>query len=325
MKKIIISLTLILCILLSTGCYMTQATKLRNIVGTYELTSYSDDGVDLLKEKEIVQYLVVSQSGMGYLYYKDSTTEPTLTQVQIKLIPDQEQTNKYTYVEYKLDSAVDSVKLAYANKGLNADQIRFHYNPLTPYHIYTNYKRVSSGQDLSYLQKTLGKLPTVLEYGKALYHGFFGDSYRHDNFTNEEREIFNANFVDPYVYQYVHVNLTEQKATFYYMLKDEGVEMKEEVLITLSSHPNGGYYLDGFMADGERKAYLEKGVQMSGSNTYYAYVYLPRTFVYDGVTYEYYQVCMKLGSYFDLEESIEDRVNLFNESKQEVEEGQIQG
>ncbi len=319
MKKIIISFTLIFCILLSAGCYMTQATKLRNIVGTYELTSYSDDGVDLLKEKQIVQYLVVSQSGMGYLYYKDSTTEPTLTQVQIRLVPDQEETNKYTYVEYKLDSAVDSVKLAYANKGLNADQIKFHYNPLTPYHVYTNYRRVSSDQDLSYLTKTFGELPTVIEYGKSLFHGFFGDSYRHDNLTDEERAIFNENFVEPYVYQYVHVNLPAQKATLYYMLKEDGVEMKEEFSIALSAHPNGGYYLDGFMTEGDRKAYLEKGVQMSGSNTYYAYVYLPRTFVHDGVTYEYYQVCMKLGSYFDLEESIADRVNHFNEIKQEGE------
>ncbi len=304
MKKIIISLTLILCILLSTGCYMTQATKIRNIVGTYELTRYSDDGTDLLTENQMVEYLVIPKSGYGYIYYKDAKTPATVRQIEVRFIADEEEPSKYEYIEYKTDDDAKFSKLAYANKGLNADRAKLviENGSLVTRHFYVNYKRVSSAQDLSYLQKTLGELPTALEYGKALYHTNFIKSFSKNDFNSEQSSIFYQNYVDPYAYRYINLDVVNKKATLYYMLTADQIPQVKTLPFTFEERAEGGYYLNGLDFDETRRAYVYSVTPISSSaEKNNVYLCVPSTFTFDDVDYEFYDVFEPSSEAFDLE------------------------
>ena len=109
MKKLLA--TLVVAVLLAgvfSGCYMTKAGKLKDIVGTYELKSYSrsgDGAVNYIERDEIVCYLVVKDASSGYYIYKDKNNPLSVREVMITLTPDTEEPNKYEFVTYKLDTS----------------------------------------------------------------------------------------------------------------------------------------------------------------------------------------------------------------------------
>ena len=160
MKKLLA--TLVVAVLLAgvfSGCYMTKAGKLKDIVGTYELKSYSrsgDGAVNYMERDEIVCYLVVKDASSGYYIYKDKNNPLSVREVMITLTPDTEEPSKYEFVTYKLDTSSEK-KLGYAGGGLNSTTYQSTGVPFTSSfdllgaQIHTSYSRVDKATDLELL------------------------------------------------------------------------------------------------------------------------------------------------------------------------------
>ena len=316
MKKLLISLTLILCLLASTGCYVTKAAKIKDIVGTYQLTSYTNDGVNVMEKRQMTAYLVITNSGTSYYYLKEGE-KSTLKEVSVRFIPDEQETNKYSYVEFSSDG-INTTKLAYAYDGLNSTQIRLgnKNGSIYTYQIYTSYKKVSKAQDLSYLTKTLGQLPNVIAYGKGLFHGIYSSQFQEKDNSTTASGSFDQVFVDPYVYFYIDVNFATNTATAYYVEKaNDEVAVTKPLTFTASDRASGGYYLNGLWDDGDRVAYVYKGAQ-SGTS-YSIYLYVPMTYTYEEETYLYYDCLVLQSDSFDIEYQAAARMEWYNQQKGE--------
>ena len=76
-------------LLLSVGCYMVSGQKMRNVQGTYELTSYTrthgktNAVTNYLTEDGYKAFLVVTGTGEGYYVYTDVDTAPTYRKVSL--------------------------------------------------------------------------------------------------------------------------------------------------------------------------------------------------------------------------------------------------
>ena len=68
-----------------SGCYVVKGGNVKDVVGTYKLTTYSrtydstnsahaGEKIDYIEQKGITAYLIVTESGEGYYIYKDNET-----------------------------------------------------------------------------------------------------------------------------------------------------------------------------------------------------------------------------------------------------------
>lgn len=319
MRKLLIAFTLILCMLVSSGCYVTKAAKIKDIVGTYKLTSYTDDGVDLIAKRGITAYLVITNDGTNYYYYKEEGREALLREIKVAFIPDEEEQGKYSYVEYRINAYDSAVKFAYAFDGLNATAIRVgrKNGEIYTYQIYTKYEKVNSAKDLSFLKKELGEIPQAIEYGKSMYHGIFSHQFQDYYNSGISQDYFNKEYVEPFVYWYIDVNVITQKATVYYMLKADEKPVVEERSFTMTSRASGGYDLIGLYPVDSREAYVYKGAQ-SGTS-YSIYLYVPEAHLDGENTYYFYQAFTHGGYYFDLEYQMQARIDWYNSTKEPTE------
>lgn len=317
MKKTLIAFALILCLILSSGCYVTRASKISKIVGTYELTSYTDDGVDMITKYDMQAYLVVNNEGKSY-YYLRRGEYVSLEEINLRFIPDEEESGKYSYIEYQRDSSSEWEKLGYADDGFNSNRIHYKggWGNLTSYYVYTSYKKVSKVKDLSYLSSKIANLPTPLEFGKGLYDGIYSYQFIYNNFDSEKQKRFNEYFDEEFVYWFIDLNLYTGKATTYTMQKSDEVSKETQTAFTIGeSNSLGGFNIEGFNSLGERKAYTEKG---SGGtvSSYSVYFYVPGYFEYEGETFEfYYAFTRSYRYYFDVEYQMQDRIDYYNSTK----------
>ena len=78
LTKRILSLVTVIVLLFSvtqiTGCYVVKSGKMKKIVGTYELTSYSA-GENKLETKGIKLFMVINSDGTGYYAYSDNEVD----------------------------------------------------------------------------------------------------------------------------------------------------------------------------------------------------------------------------------------------------------
>lgn len=317
MKKTLIAFALILCLMLSSGCYHTRASKISKIVGTYELITYSEDGVDMIAKYDMQAYLVVNNEGKSY-YYLRRGEYVSLEEINLRFIPDEEESGKYSYIEYQRDTSSEWEMFGYADDGFNAHRRRYTggLENLKSYDIYINYKKVSKVKDLSYLSSKVSNLPKPLEFGKNLYDGIYNYEFIYNNFDREKQKRFNEYFDEEFVYWFIDLNLYTGKATTYTMQKSDEVSKETQSSFTLGESNNlSGFNIEGFNSLGERKAYTEKS---SGGTTssYSIYLYIPGSFEYEGESFEFYYVFAKNYRYhFDIEYQMQYRIDYYNSTK----------
>ncbi len=169
MKKLksIVSLTLVIIVILSAatlaGCYKISSGKMKYVVGTYKLISYSDR-VDRIAQDGIELYIVIRSDGTGYYGYKDNNTAARIEPLRCRYTEDTEEPGKYSYVE--IDFTGDG---KYETLGIYSKLFEKKLNANTPvwkgsilngtaevdYRIYVEFERVSNSTDTSYIEKHL--------------------------------------------------------------------------------------------------------------------------------------------------------------------------
>ena len=167
-RLISLAVAIILLILTTSvlsSCYIVRSGKMYKIEGTYELTSYTDDG-DRLSEYGIQMYLVIRADGTGYYAYRNNETKPYIADIRCRFINDSENTDKYSYVEidfgngeyekfgvyaqtFKLGTTLTNTEYVYGGN-------IFEGTYGLEYTITATFTKVSRATDLSYVNKSFG-------------------------------------------------------------------------------------------------------------------------------------------------------------------------
>ena len=317
MKKRLVILALVFSFLLGSGCYVTKAARIKDIVGTYKLVTYTNDGKDLITERQIEAYLIVNNSGTSYYVYKQGDNPRTVEEVLVRFVADTEEPSKYAFVEYKLAHQNEYQTLGYANGQLNSNRIQYrHKGPgifdIEHYYIYTLMDKVSKKTDLSFVESQVGALPPVMDYNRAKYDGVY--SYQYDSgvdHLSDEQEAVYANFENPFVYYYVDLDMANFKATVYYMLKSNEVAVVERINFVMENDTLKG--LKFLPANDNGDAVLRSSAYNSEVQ---AFMQLPVKFVIDEVELTFnYEFSKSMRHSFDIEYQMEYAVNYYNEQK----------
>jgi len=314
MKKLLsLLLVAVTALCFGAGCYHVKAEKLSRIVGTYELTSYSQYGgeakynLNYIEERHAVGYLVVAQSGFGYLVYQDDNTPLTVKEVSLRFIQSTEEAGKYEYVEYKTDTDSEYTKLGYANKGLNSTRPTyggniFEGNYRLLYNTGINYKRVDRAQDLSYVSKKLS-LPTVLKYGEGRFNGLY-----YLNYLEKADDGTILTDKSPYVYAFLETDIPAGKAHAYYMLKSDEVKQERKDIPVSLVKENGaviGIKLGSQTFEAQEATY-------NGTSSY---LYFPYTLQGDEGEIACRFSFVNYGGTHDVEYQIQAQIDWYNSQK----------
>lgn len=181
-KKISALLLLVAIVLSTAGCYVIQAQTMKNLKGTYKLTTYSytasyerregytpktynyvDDPEYLYEE-----YLVITGTGTGYFVHKDASGEVYVKEVTLTYTYSEEETNKIQYVTYSDGvSTSDRNQLGVNGKTLNYSKPAFDYTTLITKvnmrseDLNVRWSKVDRATDLSYVQSQIPGLPAL--------------------------------------------------------------------------------------------------------------------------------------------------------------------
>lgn len=165
-----------------TSCYVSHPTAMKNLTGTYELTKFTRkakdadseaDPDDLIKEKGIVAYLVITGEEYGYYVYKDNETPLTVKQVKINYEYDDEDITKVKSITYIDGVFTNETKYPGAGSELLGVNFRLFKRELNYSFqaVFNNkfaqsviYKKANKATDLRYVEKKLGTLPTVIDF-----------------------------------------------------------------------------------------------------------------------------------------------------------------
>lgn len=103
-KRPCLCLLLVACFVFSalfvTGCYSVKSGKMKQIIGTYELTTYSTDK-DELTENAIICTIELREDGTGTYTYQDNDTPRKEGVIVCRYEQDSEDASKYSYVHIK--------------------------------------------------------------------------------------------------------------------------------------------------------------------------------------------------------------------------------
>ena len=181
-KKISALLLLVVLSLTVVGCYAIQAQTMRNLKGTYKLTTYTYTASYERKEgytpktKNYVEdpeylyeeYLVITGAGAGYFAHKDATGNVYVKEVRLDYEYLEEDTNKIEYVSYNdlgsLSSGTDEKHLGVSNNMLNFSRPSFDYTQLftdklmRSEDISVRWDKVDKATDLSYVYSQIPEL-----------------------------------------------------------------------------------------------------------------------------------------------------------------------
>ena len=230
MKKTALLLTIILVAALMasmlSACYVSRPAALKKVVGTYELTSFTQTypaeneeseakTVDMIKEKEIKAYLVLASDGTGYYVYKDKDTELTTHKLNITYSYDEDDTSKVKEIYYTDGS--DTSGDGAPNKG--HERLGVYFKWTTKKLTYTmpavlgrkysqsvRYDKVDKATDLSYASKKMGATLVAPNYEVAQLDGILAYEGIYDS-------------ASPYIYYYIDYHPERSQASVYYALK----------------------------------------------------------------------------------------------------------
>ena len=264
-KRRLLSLIMVLTLILSatavlSSCYIIKSGKMKDIEGTYQLTTYSRD-TDLIEKRGIVLYVVIRADGTGYYAYKSNGTEPHIAELRCSFTSDSEKSGHYSNVAINFGYGSDAT-----NFGITAGSESSSINSNTTYWgdkwdikwQYVTLKRVSKATDLSYINENFGAYD-VLPYGLLKANGGY-DLLSITSNTGDD--------VNPFVYYLMDVNLYTLKTTVWYMLKQDEVACVET--FDIKDLTNYSFTIDNtvvtvgnnalsFAIDGESTAYLSAG------------------------------------------------------------------
>ena len=185
LKKISVVLLLVALSLATTGCYVIRAQTMRNLKGTYKLTTYTYTAsyerregytpktINYIEDEEYLyeEYLVVTGTGTGYLVHKDATGKADVKEVSLAYSYSQEDTDKIEYLMYSeglsVSDASGKYRLGVNGKTLNYSKLAFDYTqlitkkPMRSEDINVRWTKVDRATDLSYVQSQISGLPEV--------------------------------------------------------------------------------------------------------------------------------------------------------------------
>ena len=221
-RAIFVACLLFFSVLFATGCYITQAQPMKNVKGTYQLTSYTitekkkhSDGVvretttDMIEKYGMETYLVITGTGVGYYVYKTNEIAAYAKEVNLSYEASSDDSSKYTRVGHK-----DYTSSEYTMFGITKDALNFSRPPFYISNaVRTNgesksWKKVSKATDLSYVKEQLGEIPCYTLEGYA-QEGGYSVYFEYDAYLGEE-------FVPLYAYYYVILDTVKMQATTIY-------------------------------------------------------------------------------------------------------------
>ena len=246
-------------------------------------------------------YLVVPESGYGYYVYKDKSTATYIRQVSITFKQHEEKANRYTHLSYKFDDSSEYQEFGRSGDGLNKRVLGGQIG--NTYWKDTNYTRVDSAQDLSYVESQMGNLPDYIPYGKGVYDGFYKYSYTNWQQVNGELP---DEYQPPFVYAIFDMNFGTNRSTLYYMMKED--MLTREVTYDLSVTDEAPYT----MTIGSQTFKVERNTFSTYS---YAYLYIPVTYTReDGTVFNGEMTFTRaVRSSFDLQTNIQADLDWYNE------------
>lgn len=252
MKKATI-LTLVLTMLMSclvltmTSCSASKARKMKDVVGTYKLTRYervmndADNSIgkeatriDLLAQEGIELYFVVTGEDIGYISYKDNTTELYAREVKITYSYDTEnpelvgQVGYESAITYNAKMLKDRIsQFGYMAKGLNYTLPNNIFK--REYTDHFNFKQVSKDTDLSFITKTYGNL-----YCENLQKQLVRQYCCFENYLTPSNDCVDE--FEDYIYYLVEFNKEKTKVNIYYAEKADSVKRVKENVDVLYIH-----------------------------------------------------------------------------------------
>ena len=182
MKTVLSAIILVAMCFTLTSCYVSHPTAMKKLVGTYELTKFTRkakdadseaDPDDLIKEKGIVAYLVITGEEYGYYAYKDNETPLTVKQVKINYEYDDEDITKVRSITYIDGVFTNGTKYPGAGSELLGVNFRLFKRELNysfqavlgnKFAQSVLYKKANKATDLKFVEKKLGSLPTVVDF-----------------------------------------------------------------------------------------------------------------------------------------------------------------
>ena len=169
MKKLkILSLALALLTFVATvtGCTFVQAQKMKNVKGTYLLTTRTNTHAvtgavtDYVNDKGWQVYLVVTGTGTGYYVFKDNQTEqPWYKEVTLSYEYDEDNSSLVRQVHYKFLNDNNDYHFGVTKDALNYSKppVKITDKWHTPGESWT-WKKESDAIDLSYAREKLGEI-----------------------------------------------------------------------------------------------------------------------------------------------------------------------
>lgn len=231
----------------ATGCYIIRSVKMTDLVGTYELTRYTAK-TDILAEREIKLYMIIKSDGSGYYVYKDKDTALYASEMRFSFETDPEESSKYEYVHAQFNLQDETVKFGVNGKNLNYNKIVWKQLTLEnfkleqDYTIDVDFNKVSEKTDLSYVNDVFDTNLTALPYGLArLAYTYQSHGPKWNESYLNKAEMLQFDQEMP-LYNYVSVDVFNNKAKFYYAYPSENQPLTREFDITVTSTTEAGTF-----------------------------------------------------------------------------------
>lgn len=229
MKRLITIMLSITLLALVSGCYFIKSGKQDKIAGTYELTRdvrVDEGGVvtDYIERQGKKVYLIIPETGTrGYYVFKSNDIPLYACEVELLFTYDTEKPNYISYVDFRKGG-----ELEWKHFGVNSGTMVLNYNSpaiFKDYSLDVDYTRVSKDKSLDYVEDQLGEL-NVISYENYRYHGLHQVNWN-------RTEMY-----EKYQYFYVMLDTLTGKATAYYALKADGVDVVKEYSLTVNAGAN---------------------------------------------------------------------------------------
>lgn len=231
--KILLGAVVIGAMLLAlTACYVSKPATMSDLVGTYELKTYTYKSDSAPQEQEadnrialrgITAYLIVKSNGTGYYVYRSNDVALSAVSVKIDYTYDDKDSNKIKQIHYDTGlnssgglpgSGRETLGLTFEKKSKRLNYNQPSLGKLHPYATSVSYEKVSDSDDLSYVNKKLKtSLDTPLEYS---LNGLMG-TYALSRDSDE------------YAYMFYDLDIVNKKVTRYYATKEDPLDGKTEV------------------------------------------------------------------------------------------------
>ena len=263
--KRLFAATLIAALMLTlAGCYTISGQKMKNVQGTYKLTSYTytptyerKEGYtprtyNYLEDEEYQyeDYLIITGTGMGYYVHKEAGSAAYVKEVTLSYEYDEADSSKVEYVIFNDALTVNESsgfnKMGVTKNSLNYTKNGIDYTQLLtkkPMHsesITVRWTKVSRDTDLEYVEEELGELKKY-DYNAFGKKGIYQRNAPWDIETGVVQET-------PYQYFYYVIDTAENglKATAYYALKESPTEaVTKELTLTRDAEDWSRISIDG--------------------------------------------------------------------------------